>query len=469
MSLWSSKELQDASLITPASLDSDDYQVSGISIDSRTLVSGDLFIALSGDPAAGFSTSSSDPRDGHNFVSSAVANGAASVMVSKDVKSDCPKLLVENTLSGLWRLAAYSRKRMGGKIVGITGSSGKTTARYWLEQLLKKQESGNTAKTHASIGSLNNHWGVPLSLARMPAESKYGIFEIGTNHPGEIAPLSILVSPHIALLLNVLPAHIGNFESLLDIQNEKLSIADGLCEGGLMIVPFGMNLQGLKSQKVITFGLTDISGQEIGEKKADVFGKGIAESSGTKVVANILGEEVSYQLNTKGDHRVLTSLAVMALLSTLGADVQQAARDFESLTNPDGRGNEIVINGIRIIDDSYNANPASMSFAIKALTATTRTGARIALLGEMLELGDQSQERHQEIAIEAKELDGVITIGEGFRQTPGNWGHYASCNEIDIAQLLSQVNVGDTLLIKGSNKIFSQLNYVKKLVDYLSL
>ncbi|MFT6753295.1 MAG: UDP-N-acetylmuramoyl-tripeptide--D-alanyl-D-alanine ligase [Candidatus Azotimanducaceae bacterium] len=467
MSLWSSRELKDASLISATNSDSENYQVSGISIDSRTLDPGDLFIALSGDPGAGFSTSSSDPRDGHNFVSSAVANGAASVMVSEDIKSTCPKLLVDNTLDGLWRLAAYSRKRMQGKIVGITGSSGKTTARQWLEQLLKKQAP--SGKTHASIGSLNNHWGVPLSLARMPAESKYGIFEIGTNHPGEIAPLSTLVSPHIALLLNVLPAHIGNFENLIAIQNEKLTIADGLDEGGLMIVPFGMNLQSVKYNKVITFGLRPKNDHESKALKADVFGEGVSDSLGTRIVANILGEEVSYRLNTYGDHRVLTSLAVMAMVSALGADIQQAARDFESLTNPDGRGNEILINGIRVIDDSYNANPASMSFAIKALRETPGTGARIALLGEMLELGDQSQARHQEIAKEAKALDGVMTIGEGFRQTPGNWGHYASCEEIDIAQFLSQVKAGDTLLIKGSNKIFSQSGYVKKLVNYLGL
>lgn len=459
MSLWSSKQLEEACQVKAKNLSS--YQVDGISIDSRTIVSGDLFIALAGDPGSGFTTSSSDPRDGHNFISKAVLRGAASVMVSREVESDCPQLKVDNTLTGLWNMAAYARNRMHGKVVGITGSSGKTTARHSLEQLLKRQENG---RTHASIGSLNNHWGVPLSLARMPVDSHYGIFEIGTNHPGEIAPLSRLVSPDIALLLNVLPAHIGNFKDLLAIQEEKLSIASGLREGGLLILPAGMDTSSIKGHKIMTFGLK--AGED--GSTADVYGEGFSDDVGTRVVANILGAEITYRLSAGGDHRILTSLAVMAMIYALGADVQQAAKDFELLSSPEGRGNEIVVNGIRIIDDSYNANPVSMSFAIKALKDLTGSGSRVALLGEMLELGELSQPSHQQVANEAVGLDGVVTIGDGFRNSPGNWGHYSSCDEIEMSKLTSQIKKGDTILIKGSNKVFWQSKFVEKLVKQLS-
>ena len=467
MSLWSSQELEEACLIANKTPDSEEYFVDGISIDTRTLIPGDLFIALSGDPGPAFNTSSIDPRDGHNYILKAVANDAACLMVSKDVDVDCPKLRVEDTLKGLWLLATYARKRMSGKVVGITGSSGKTTAKFWLEELLRRQED---SRTHASIGSLNNHWGVPLSLARMPAESKYGIFEIGTNHPGEISPLSTLVKPDIALLLNVLPAHIGNFEDLLAIQKEKLSIADGIKEGGILILPLALvsssaEISSTNKCRVVTFGLK----QDKDCNNADVYGEGFNDDHGTKVVANILGIDITYRISAGGDHRVLTSLAVMALIYTLGADLQQAARDFELLSSPDGRGNEITVNGIKIIDDSYNANPASMSFAIKALRESTGSGARMAFLGEMLELGEQSQSSHDAVANEAKGLDGVVTIGDGFQKVPGSWGHYSSCREIDMDKFIAQLKAGDTILIKGSNKVFWQSKFVEKLVEQLRL
>lgn len=459
MSLWSSDELLDA-FPQGAEFNAFSFSISGVSIDSRTLQKGDLFIALDGDPGPGFSTSVSNPRDGHDFIPMAISNGAAALLVSKKLVSqkldtDAPQIVVDNTLEAMWQLGRVARKRTRAKIVGITGSSGKTTVKSWLDQLLAKQ-----GQTHASSSSLNNHWGVPLSLSRMPQSSDYGIFEIGTNHPGEIAPLSKLVSPDVALVLNVLPAHIGNFAGLSDIRKEKLAIVGGLSQKGVLIVPVELDLEGMRNQKTVTFGLGAKSG-------ADVYGEASFSGDVTSVKAMVLGTKINYDLNVHGEHRVLSSLAVLAMIDCLGGDIHKAAEQLYTLTTPGGRGNVQTISGITIIDDSYNANPASMSYAIQALQESSSGGRRIALLGEMLELGDKTVQSHLDIAAEAQSLDGLITIGDGFKAVPGNWGHLNSSDELDITDLLGLLSEGDTLLIKGSNKVFWQSGFVKKLIATL--
>ncbi|HIL96335.1 MAG TPA: UDP-N-acetylmuramoyl-tripeptide--D-alanyl-D-alanine ligase, partial [Pseudomonadales bacterium] len=407
MSLWQWEELLSAcSLIEPVS----GPQISGISLDSRTVVTGDLFVALSGDPGPRFHSSSSSDRDGHEFIQNAFARGAAAALVSREVDVSGPLLTVEDTLDGLWQLGSHARNRVQAKVTAITGSSGKTTARQWLEELLALQN-----KTHASVGSLNNHWGVPLSLARMPADSKFAVFEIGTNRSGEIRPLAELVSPDVALLLNVLPAHIGHFDNLEAIRREKLSIAKGLSNSGHLIVPVGLDLTGLGHTRRVTFGTTSNS---------DVFGEATYHGQQTLVEANVCGKQVNYQLSVGGEHRVLTSLAVLAAMYCLGADVDLAAASFSSLDAPRGRGNVISVAGVQIIDDSYNANPVSMAYGIRALQMEKPAGKRIALLGEMLELGHESVQSHADTATLAQGLDRVITVGEVFSATPGNGGHY---------------------------------------------
>lgn len=451
MSLWQWRDLLDACGIqNPA----EGPNIEGISLDSRTVVAGDLFIALSGDPGPRFHSSSASDRDGHDFVENAEENGAVAVMVSRNIATNCSVIEVPNTLNGLWQLGEFARKRMRGRVVAITGSAGKTTARQWLEQIL-----GNLGSTHASTASLNNHWGVPLSLARMPASSQYGVFEVGTNRPGEIEPLAELVSPQVSVLLNVLPAHIGNFDNLDAIRQEKLTIASPLEKGGTLIVPADLDLSGLKHGNIVTFGLTE---------DADVFGKALFLPQYTEVDASVLGTRVSYRLVAGGEHRVLTSLAVLAAAYCLvdEVDLNKVCDGFSKLTTPKGRGNVNTIAGVTVIDDSYNANPITMAYAISAIAKGNPSGKKVALLGEMLELGDESQLAHAETSRLAEEtLDGFITVGEGFISCPGNWGHVGFAAQVDLDELVRSLKPGDTLLVKGSNKIF----WTEKFVDRLLL
>ncbi len=431
--------------------------ISGISIDTRTLITGDLFIALSGDPGPRFKSSIINARDGHEFIKAAESAGAAGLIVSKASASALPLLKVADTLDGLWLIGQAGRQRMEGKVVAITGSSGKTTARSWLESILSKQ-----ASTHASVGSLNNHWGVPLSLARMPADSVFGVFEIGMNSPGEIEPLSQLVSPDVAIVINVLPAHLGNFENIEGIRKEKLSISRGLRSGGVLVVHEEIELRDLpvklQRDKIVTFGFS---------QSATVSGEVSYEKDKPHVSVMIAGNQYSFNLSVGGEHRVLTSLACLAAVYALGADLAQACELLPQLEAPVGRGNLIDIAGRIIIDDSYNANPASMKYALDALSLVPR-GRKIALLGEMLELGDSGKSAHRLMIDSCRSLDGVITVGEGFAgvgEALGDihWGHYESVAELSLADLAEKIEEGDTILIKGSNKVFWVNNFVEAL------
>ncbi len=427
--------------------------IDGISIDTRSLNTGDLFVALSGDPGPRFSSPVVNARDGHDFVSQAQAAGAAGLLVSKKIDSSLPQLHVNDTLDALWLIAEASRQRMEGKVVGITGSSGKTTARAWLEEMLRQQ-----ARTHASTGSLNNHWGVPLSLARMATDSAFGIFEIGMNHPGEIEPLARLVNPDVALVLNVLPAHLGSFDNLDGIRKEKLSIANGLSEAGTLVIHEDISLDGCRCEKVVTFGTSPT---------AMVRGSVSYQGCEAKVTVRIAGNDYSYLIPEGGDHRILTSLACIAVVHALGADVKRACETIPSLDAPVGRGNTILMSGRTIIDDSYNANPVSMKYAIDSLSQR-QSGRKIALLGEMLELGEEGKAMHQSVLECCGSLDAVITFGDGFVNAgkslgDRHWGHYDSSAELDLGELADSLEAGDTILIKGSNKVFWVNNFVEAL------
>ena len=431
--------------------------ISGVSIDTRTLVPGDLFVALSGDPGPRFNASGTGNRNGHEFVFAAGEAGAAALLVSKDVKSKLPALQVANTLDGLWQLARFARARMDGRVAAITGSAGKTTARSWLEQILIAQ-----LPTHASVGSYNNHWGVPLSLARMPEQSGYGVFEVGMNHAGEIAPLSELVEPHVALVLNVLPAHIGQLGSLEAIRQEKLDIRQGLRENGILVVPYDLPRSDVTDVEVLTFGF---------DANADVAAAMVPGPDSFSVEMTIAGDKYRYDLATVGEHLALTSVAVLAVVHALGADVGKAAQGMSQLTNPPGRGNLSMVSGRTIVDDSYNANPVSMAYAIKALTKREQ-GRKIAVLGEMLELGELSEELHHEVALACRDVDMVVTVGAGFAKTTRDFGgrllaHVDSLDQLDLDQLTAVTQPGDVILVKGSNKVFWINKFVDKLIGKL--
>ena len=435
----------------------DGVGVSGISIDSRTLARGDLFVALSGDPGPRFKMSGAGNRDGHEFVSSAEESGAVGLVVSSKVDTKLPALQVDNTLDALWQLARFARARMQGRVAAITGSAGKTTARSWLEQLLCTQ-----AATHASVGSYNNHLGVPLSLARMPEQSRYGVFEVGMNHAGEIAPLSELVKPHVALVLNVLPAHIGQLGSLEAIRQEKLDIRRGLQKNGVLVVPYDLERSDIDDVRSLTFGF---------DSRADVSAVMQLRDDSVSVEVTIDDKDYQYELSICGEHLVLTSVAVIAVAYALGADISKAVSDMSMLNSPKGRGNLLSVSGRVVIDDSYNANPVSMIHAIKALSQQA-SGSRIAILGDMLELGEFSDELHKEVAHNCNNVDKVVTVGKCFEHAKEYFGEKLllqvdTADQLDLNLLVAETSSGDTILVKGSNKIFWANRFVDNLITKL--
>ncbi len=432
--------------------------ISGVSIDSRTLQAGDLFVALSGDPGPRFHSSFQGARDGHDFLAGAIAAGAAAVLVDREVDSAVPQLRMGDTLDGLWDLARFARKRISGRVVAITGSSGKTTARVYIEHVL-----GEQGVVHGSEGSLNNHWGVPLSLARMPRDAGFAVFEIGMNHVGEIAPLAELVSPDVALVLNVLPAHLGFFDSIDTIRREKLSIARGLGSAGILVVPDDLDLSDSKHGEVITFGFSQVG---------DVRCVGIEEGDDWAVRADSSGDALQFRLAEGGRHRVLTGLATLAAVRALSADLHGAAESLCQVQLPPGRGNRHRVDGMVLVDDSYNANPASVGYALDLLGRSSAK-RKIAILGDMLELGDSGAELHADLAADCGGIDKVITVGSLMKNLQDRlppdkrWQHVESCRDLDVVELSGHFRAGDEVLVKGSKKIFWAENFVARLLQQL--
>lgn len=448
--LWRPEEIRDI-----FGCENFDVGIGGISIDSRSTVQDDLFIALSGDPGPRFGGGNLDALDGHDFIGSALEKGAASVMVHRDLECSVASILVENTLDGLWQLGAAARKRCSAKIVAITGSSGKTTMRYWLESVLQ-----SIAPTHASVGSLNNHWGLPLSLSRMPSRCAYGVFEIGTNHVGEIAPLAELASPDIALVLNVLPAHIGNFEDMVALRTEKLSISRGLVEdGGILILPVEL-AEFANHRHIITFGIS---------ADADVSATSRVQNESTLLDIDVCGEKIECRVPFVGKERVDSILALFAVLKALDIKPSISAQRVGLLELPEGRGNRATVGGIIVVDDSYNANPVSMAMSLTALQQSG-SGKKIALLGEMLELGETSLDAHRQISRLCMDLDEVISFGEGFEGVSFECDHrhIGDVAVFDLDEFSQHLSPGDTVLVKGSNKVFWKHGFVNDLIKLLA-
>ena len=445
--LWTWAELCEA-LGAPIS---DGPAISGISIDSRTASRGDVFIALPGDPGPRFNPSQRSDRDGHDFVPAAVDAGAAGIVCSRTAPVGVPAAVVDDTMDALWRLGAASRRRMHGSVFAITGSSGKTTAKTLLAAALD---------AYASPGSLNNHLGVPLSLARMPADTRFGIFEIGTNHPGEIAPLSDMVAPNVACVLNVHPAHIGNFDSFDALVGEKLSISSGLSPGGVLVLEASLPAPDTHAT-IIRHGVAEGADFRLRDVGAD--GSASIETPAGRVRCHVPGG---------GEHRARTLTAVMACLHAAGESAQNAC-DLPDDLIPAGRGAVTIVRGIRVVDDSYNANPESMRQALLALS--DQSGTTVAILGDMAELGDLTESAHADMAASCDGIDGVICVGSQMRalydrlDPTQRWGIYGSVGEADPADVASRVAAVDTVLIKGSNGIFWQHGYVAALIDALGV
>ena len=430
--------------------EADGPDVSGIGIDSRRVEPGDLFVALTGDPGPRFHASSRSQRDGHDFVADALRQGAVGALVHRHVAATAPLLRVPDSLDGLWALARHRRHALSGQVVAVTGSSGKTTAKSLL---------GAALGAFVKAGSLNNHIGVPLSLASTPAAVEAAVFEIGTNHPGEIEALSRLVQPQVALVLNVHPAHIEFFSDLDAIRREKLSIFKGLQQEGQLVVGDSINLGGLPSGlSVRTFGETEAAHCRL------------LRMDGCEAVYRLAGRQFPARVPGGGRHRALTLAAVFCALSALGRDVAAACRLPDSLI-PGGRGLMRQCAGVTLIDDSYNANPASMKAALAGLE--NPAGRTIAVLGEMLELGVHSAAQHEALAPACAALDRIALVGAGmeplWRKLPAaqRWLRSERADDALLAELLAEIRSGDAVLIKGSNRVFWSSRFAARLGDEL--
>ncbi|SMG12220.1 UDP-N-acetylmuramoyl-tripeptide--D-alanyl-D-alanine ligase [Paracoccus sp. J56] len=435
MSLWTS---QDAAAATGGHA-TRDFAITGISIDTRTIQPGDLFVALQA------------ARDGHDFVAQALEKGAAAALVSRipeGVAPDAPLLTVPDVLPALEALGRAGRARMQGKVIAITGSVGKTSTKEMARIALAGQ-----GRIHAAEASYNNHWGVPLTLARMPADTDFAIIEIGMNHPGEIEPLARLARPHVAMITTVAAAHLEAFGAIEGIAREKGAIFRGLLQPGTAVLPEDLGVTPLLRDYADEAGAIVIGFGEHGMArpiKAET-GDGV-----TRVRARVLGETVDFTLATAGSHFVMNAVGVLAALSAAGADLAEAARHLSDWHPPLGRGAVEDLGGIRLIDDAYNSNPTSLAAGLATLARLTG-GRRIAILGDMLELGPDEIALHRGMADDPSmaAVDLVHTAGPRMRALhealPETRRGLHAATAAELAERVGElVATGDIVLVKGS-------------------
>jgi len=425
--------------------------VAGLSIDSRSLAPGEAFFAIRG-----------DRRDGHDFVSDALAAKAALAVVAADRRAqfpdDAPLLVVPDVLIALRQLAAAARRRMPGKVIGVTGSVGKTGTKEALRLALSKD-----GETHASAASYNNQWGVPLSLARCPSSAQYAVFEMGMNHPGEIAPLSRLVRPHVAIVTTIAPVHLEFLGSLANIADAKAEIFLGVPPDGAAILNRDISEFAQLKERAHQAGITRvISFGENAQADARLIKYALHARCST-VEAEILGTRFSYKIGAPGRHLVVNSLAVLAAAEMVGADIALAALALADLQPAPGRGAPVTIDlsggSALLLDESYNANPASVEAALAVLGRSVigPQGRRIAVLGDMLELGPTGADLHRRLAaaVVANDIDLVFCCGPLMRAlwdalSANRRGGYAEDSAALEAQVLPAVRAGDVVMVKGS-------------------
>jgi len=446
--LWSS---DDAAAATGGT-NTRDWAATGVSIDTRSLQPGDLFVALT------------DQRDGHEFVAEALNKGAGAALVGHvpdGVAKDAPLLIVADVLAALGDLARAARARTSARVVAVTGSVGKTSTKEMLHKIL-----GGQGRTHAAHDSFNNHWGVPLTLARMPAETQFAIIEIGMNHAGEIAPLTALTRPHVALITNVAAVHMAAFDDLASIAREKASIFAALEPGGVAV------FQSDPAVSAILAAAAENSGADIvtfgDDPQADFYLENLRAAADVTVVhARLAGDPLLFKINTPGRHFAMNALGALATAKAAGADIAIAAIDIENWTPPAGRGSRetIVLDlvddhlTLTLLDDAFNASPISMAAALNVLAAShpAQTGRRVAILGDMLELGAHETRLHTDIANlpAMATIDVVHCVGPLMAKLhtrlpaarQGIW--FAKATEM-AARAHSLVRAGDVILVKGS-------------------
>jgi UDP-N-acetylmuramoyl-tripeptide--D-alanyl-D-alanine ligase len=445
--LWQISEAVAAMEVTAAKIP--EGPIRGISIDSRTVQKDDLFFAILG-----------DQLDGHDYVAKALDAGARAAVVSRAVEGTCQSklLIVKDTLEALNRLGMAARARTEAKIIAITGSVGKTGTKEALRLGLEK-----SGRTHAAVASFNNHWGVPLTLARCPENADFGIFEIGMNHAGEITPLVRMVRPHIVIITNVAPVHLEYFNSLDDIAAAKAEIFDGLEPAGTAILNRDNKYFDYLAKAALDAGAAKIIG--VGEHKAAQVKlvRCKLEADSSTVYVDMMGQSLNYQIGAPGKHLVLNSLCVLAAVQQAGGDVNAAAAALKHWAAQSGRGARhfLTVKGKTavLIDETFNANPTSMcaAFATLASAEPEGEGRKIAVLGDMLELGEISKEAHRDLLkplLEAN-VDQVFAAGANMKflwdDVPDKLrGTYAPEAHSLTENLVAAIQPGDVVMIKGS-------------------
>jgi len=454
--LWTSSDAAQATggQVTKA------WQAHGVSIDTRTLARGDLFVALK------------DVRDGHDFVAQALEKGAAAALVSRvpeGVADDAPLLVVPDVLKGLEALGAFARARTQAKVVGVTGSVGKTSTKEMLRAILSGQ-----GKTHAAEASYNNHWGVPLTLARMPVDTDFAVVEIGMNHPGEIAPLARLARLDVAMITIVAPAHLEAFSSIEGIAGEKAAIFDGLIPGGTAVFNADMATTPILRAKAAEVGAVAVGFGETKGADWRLIEARIGDEA-TVCRASHRGRPLLYKVSSPGRHFALNALGALAVAEALGADPMIAAHDLGRWLPPAGRGQRERINldiveetYFDLIDDAFNANPASMAAALDVLIAARPVdgigrvggGRRVAILGDMLELGPTEIALHAAIARHPglSAVHVIHCVGPRMKALHallprGQRGEWVETAAELAPRTRSLVDAGDTLLVKGSKGV----------------
>jgi UDP-N-acetylmuramoyl-tripeptide--D-alanyl-D-alanine ligase len=447
--LWTSAAMLEAMRAQPRGALPD--AVTGISIDSRTLTQGEAYFAIKG-----------DVHDGHDFVEAALGRGASLAVVTKEqagrFAADARLLVVDDVLAGLVDLARASRARFAGQVIAVTGSVGKTSTKEALRTVLAAQ-----GETHVSAASFNNHWGVPLSLARCPQAAQFAVFEIGMNHPGEITPLVALARPHVAIITTVEPVHLEFFPNVEAIADAKAEIFAGVEPGGAAVLnrdnPQFARLKAAAKKagikRVVTFGA---------DAKADARLLDVALHPDCSAVrARILGHDVAYKIGMPGRHMAMNSLAVLAAAEIAGADLALSALALSQLAPAAGRGvrHALALGGgtATLIDESYNANPASMAAALTVLgqAEVGARGRRIAVLGDMLELGAAGPDLHAGLAgpIAANGVDAVFCCGPlmchlwDALPSAKKGGYAVNAAELE-PQVTAAIGAGDAVMVKGS-------------------
>ncbi|OWU83970.1 UDP-N-acetylmuramoyl-tripeptide--D-alanyl-D-alanine ligase [Oceanicola sp. 22II-s10i] len=469
MSLWTAAE----AVAATGGEARGDWSVGGVSIDTRTIQPGDLFVALRA------------ARDGHDFVAQALDKGAAAALVDhvpQGVSPDAPLLIVPDVLKALEDLGRAARTRMKGKVVAVTGSVGKTSTKEMLRVVL-----GHQRRTHVAEASYNNHWGVPLTLARMPRDAELAVIEIGMNHPGEIAPLAKLARPHVAMITTIAAAHLEAFDDLSGIAREKASIFEGLEPKGVAVINGDLSTSALMIETAKAAGARVLTFGEAPSNHHRLVTLRIADET-TISEGRAWRAPVLFKLAAAGRHFAVNALGVIGVVSALGLDRALAAADLARWMPPAGRGmrERLLLDTLdeglsfELIDDAFNANPTSMAAALEVLAAATPRdnvgrhahGRRVAVLGEMLELGPDEAAMHLGLADlpSMKALDLIHCVGARMQPfyealPEAKRGRYSRSAEKLADKAARLVDAGDVVLVKGSkgSKVSLVVDALRKL------